>query len=476
MTRLSAAQVQAGTGGALVAGSGGTLLTGVSIDTRTLRPGDLFFAIRGPNQDGHRFIPAALSAGALGVVAERGYRHPGPFPPECVLIEVDDTHRALKSLAGSVRSRWSGTLVAVTGSMGKTTTRQFAAELLGAEFPVHQTPGNFNNLYGLPLALCGLGPHHRMGIFEMGMSAAGEIAEMCRIARPQVGILTNVAPVHLEFFDSVDSIARAKAEMVESLPPDGLLVYNADDGRVGAIAASYRGEKISFGFAPSADVRAADIRLIGPEETRFELACPGYSGPAGLPFAGAHFVMNALPGVALALRYGIEPGKVVEGLRGLPRVAMRGGILRFREGFAAIDDSYNSNPRALMQMIDTLSEMPCFSRRILVAGEMRELGEGSAGLHFECGLHAARRGVDLVVGVGGAAAEIVRAAVESGMPRPRARFFGDADAAAGFVTECVQPGDLVLIKGSRGVHMERIVGSLCSLFPLADGPGPEKKR
>jgi len=474
MTRLTAAQVKAGTGGALVAGSGGTLLAGVSIDTRTLRPGDLFFAIRGPNQDGHRFIPAALSAGALGVVAEKGYRHPGPFPPECVLIEVDDTHRALKSLAGSVRSRWSGTLVAVTGSMGKTTTRQFAAELLGAEFPVHQTPGNFNNLYGLPLALCGLGPHHRMGIFEMGMSAAGEIAEMCRIARPQVGILTNVAPVHLEFFDSVDSIARAKAELPENLPAGGLLIFNADDERVRAIAGRYPGKKISFGRSPAAEVRADGIRILGPEQTGFELTCPGYCGPAGIPFAGAHYVMNALPAVALGCRYGMKPEKIVAGLGKLHPVAMRGGILRFREGFAAIDDSYNSNPRALTQMIDTLSEMPYFSRRILVAGEMRELGEGSAGLHFECGLHAARRGVDLVVGVGGAAAEIVRAAVESGMPRSRARFFGDADAAAGFVTECVQPGDLVLIKGSRGVHMEKIVGSLCSLFPLADGPGPEK--
>lgn len=472
MTRLSAAQVQAGTGGTLAGGSGGTVLTGVSIDTRTLRPGDLFIAIRGPRQDGHRFIPDALAAGASGVVAERGRRHPGPFPPECVLIEVDDTHRALKSLAAAVRTGWPGTLVAVTGSMGKTTTRRFAAGLLSRGFTVHQTPGNFNNLYGLPLALVGLEPGHRVGIFEMGMSAAGEIAEMCRIARPQVGILTNVAPVHLEFFDSVDSIARAKGEMVESLPPDGLLVYNADDARVVALAARYPGEKVSFGLSPSADVRAGDIRLIGPEETCFELACPGYSGPAVLPFAGAHFVLDALPGVALALRWGMEPGKVVEGLRDLPRVAMRGGILRFREGFAVIDDSYNSNPGALTRMIDTLSEMPYFSRRVLVAGEMRELGESSAGLHFECGLHAARREVDLVVGVGGAAAEIVRAAVESGLTR--SRFFPDADAAAGFVAESLRPGDLVLVKGSRGVQMEKIVGSLRSRFPLADGPGQEK--
>ncbi len=471
MTRLSAAEVQAGTGGTLVSGPGAALLTGVSIDTRTLLPGDLFFAIRGPRLDGHRFIAAALSAGARGVVAERGYRHPGPFPPGCVLIEVDDTHGALKALAGAVRAGWPGTLVAVTGSMGKTTTRQFAAGLLSREFPVHQTPGNFNNLYGLPLALLGLEPGHRLGIFEMGMSAAGEIAEMCRIARPDVGILTNVAPVHLEFFDSVDAIARAKAELAESLPPDGLLVYNADDGRVGAIAARYRGDTISFGLSPAAEVRAEEIRVLGPEATRFTLTCPGYRGPAELPFAGVHFVLDALPGVALGRRWGMEPETIVAGLRELRPAAMRGGVLRFAAGFALIDDSYNSNPGALMGMIDTLAEMPYFSRRVLVAGEMRELGSGSAGLHFECGLHAARRGVDLVVGVAGDAAEIVRAGVESGLTD--SRFFADADAASGFVAECVRPGDLVLIKGSRGVHMEKIVGNLRSRFPLAHGRSRE---
>jgi UDP-N-acetylmuramoyl-tripeptide--D-alanyl-D-alanine ligase len=464
MSQLSLGELESGTGGTLVLGSRDTVFSSVSIDTRTLHGGDVFFAIRGPNQDGHRFIPDALSKGALGAVVEHGYEYPGGFPAGRILLRVQDTHTALKDLAMSVRRRWQGTLVAVTGSMGKTTTREFAAQVLEGERRVYRTPGNYNNLFGLPLALFGLSPEHEIGIFEMGMSAPGEIAEMCRIAAPAVGIITNVAPVHLAFFGSLEKIAQAKGELAEALPSEGTLIHNADDPLVRGIAARFPGRKISFGLSDSADVRADSIEIVDLDTTRFQLSCAGITRYAVIPFAGAHYVMNALPAVALASLCHMAPARMIESLGRLQPVVMRGQILRFRDGFAVIDDSYNSNPRALMQMIEVLSGMPSFTRKILVAGEMLELGSDSDALHFECGTFAANRGLDMVIGIQGAAGEIVRAARESGMSDSQVRFFPDSNAAADFIKGVVREGDLMLIKGSRGVHTERIVQSLRSRF------------
>ncbi len=464
MSGLSAAEVESSTGGSLVHGSRNLSFSGVSIDTRRLRKGDLFFAIRGSKQDGHRYIPDALSKGALGAVAHHGYVYPGTFPTGRALLEVEDTHKALKDSAAAARQRWPGTLVAITGSMGKTTTKEFVAQTLQTEFKVHQSPGNYNNLFGLPLALFGLRSDDHFGIFEMGMSAPGEIAEMCRIAAPVIGIITNVAPVHLAFFDSLEEIARAKEELAEALGSEGTLIYNADDRLVGCIASRFTGNPISYGFSDIADICADQIEILSPEETRFRLTCSGMSRKAVLPFAGAHYVLNALPAVALGLRYNVDLDRLVDGMRQLRHPSMRGQIRRFIKGFALIDDSYNSNPRALMQMIDILSIMPSFTRRILVAGEMLELGKDSNSLHFNCGAFAAGRGLDAVVGIRGAAREIVRGAVESGMKDSQVHFFSDMDAAAAFISNEVRKGDLLLVKGSRGVHMEKIVEFLLSQY------------
>jgi UDP-N-acetylmuramoyl-tripeptide--D-alanyl-D-alanine ligase len=462
MPALSAQEVESGTGGTLTHGSMAVVFSSVSIDTRKLQSGDLFFAIRGPNQDGHRFVADAMAKGARGAVVERSFEYSGEFPG--VLIKVEDTHKALKDLAKSVRQRWPGLLAAVTGSMGKTTTREFTAQILQSDFSVYQTPGNFNNLYGLPLALFGLSRDHDFGIFEMGMSARGEIAEMCRIASPVIGILTNVAPVHLEFFKSIEEIAQAKEELAEALPADGTLIYNADDPLVREIAGRFPGRKVSFGFSGTADVRAGHLEIVSPEETRFELCSGGTARKAMVPLAGAHYVMNALPGVALGSLYNISLERMVQSLSQLQPSFMRGRILRFKQGFAVIDDSYNSNPRALMQMIEVLAAMPGFTRRILVAGEMLELGKDSDSLHFECGAFAAARGLDRVIGIQGAAREIVRAARESGIAEAQAHFFADSDSAAAFISGDLNKGDLVLVKGSRGVHTEKIVQSVRARF------------
>ena len=456
------AQVESCTQGVLLSGSRTAILAGVSIDSRTLSHGDLFFAIRGPRHDGHEYVPEVLGRGAAGAVVAWDYTPAVPCPDDRILIKVKDTHQALKDLAADIRNRWHGSLIGITGSMGKTTAKEYSAHVLQAGYAVYRSPGNFNNLFGLPLALCRLRQEHDIGIFEMGMSSHGEIAEMCRMARPEIGVITNVAPVHLEFFSGLEDIAAAKGELAGALGPSGTLIYCDDDPLVAGIAARFEGKRLPFGIGPNAAVRAADIEIAGLAETRFNLITAAESRAASVPFAGFHHVMNALPAVALGLHFGIEAGLIIERLRSLPPSPMRGQVLALQGGLTVIDDSYNSNPQALRQMIDTVCALSCCQRRVVVAGEMLELGPGGDKLHYDCGAWAARRGVDILVAVRGTAGEIARGAIEAGMPQENVRFFSDVDAATTFVAATVQPGDLVLVKASRGVQLDRMVRSLCT--------------
>jgi UDP-N-acetylmuramoyl-tripeptide--D-alanyl-D-alanine ligase len=460
VTALTASEVARDSRSVLVAGPRDRRFTGVSIDSRTAREGELFVAIRGPRNDGHDFLDAAISKGAGGVLVDEQFRLPSSWPEDRCLLRSADSHFALKNLAAGVRRRWGGSLVGITGSMGKTTTKEFCGQLLESTYRVFHSPGNLNNLFGLPLALLGVGQDHQVGIFEMGMSEKGEIAEMCRIAAPEVGVVTNIAPVHLESMGSVEAIAEAKNELVQSLPSDGCLVYNADDPLVCAMAERFGGEQISFGTAEGASVRARHIELTRLCATQFLLDVRGSTYPVAIPLGGLHYVMNTLAAVALSNRYGIDPGRLVHVLGELRPAAMRGGILRFRAGFTVIDDSYNSNPRALAGMIATLSGADGFSRRILIAGEMLELGPAAASLHRECGREAARAGIDVVVAIQGTAGEIAAGAVEAGLRPEVVHFFDDVAAATDFVRELLTAGDLALIKGSRGVHLEKLVESL----------------
>ncbi len=461
MTNITIGELEASSRGLLLSGFRAAVPSGISIDSRTLRHGDLFFAIRGPANDGHNYIMAALSKGAMGVVVDSRSVTPANFPRDRVLLQVEDTHRALKDLAAEVRRQWTGSLIGITGSMGKTTTKEFAAHILQSEYGVYRSPGNYNNLFGLPLAIFGLSPDDQIGIFEMGMSAPGEIAEMCRIASPDVGVITNVAPVHLAFFKSVEEIALAKGELAQGLRPGGTLIYNADDPLVQKIAAAYAGNKISYGRSAEAEVRADEVETIGLQETRFRLSFAGHGGRAMIPLSGLHYIMNALPAVALGNLYGMRREQIVESLRDLHQAPMRGQVVRFAERFTVIDDSYNSNPQALMEMIKVLSGAPG-SRRILVAGEMLELGADAGLLHFRCGQWAAQHGIDIVVAVRGDAKELAQGAVAGGIPESQVHFFTEVDPASDFVTRNVRSGDLVLVKGSRGVHLERLVQALRS--------------
>jgi UDP-N-acetylmuramoyl-tripeptide--D-alanyl-D-alanine ligase len=432
---------------------------GYSIDSRTVRAGELFFAIRGERYDGHDFVSNALANGATHAVVSREF---AAQSSDRRLIPVKDTLAGLQSLAGAVLRSWQGREVAVTGSMGKTTTKEMTASLLSRVGRVMKTTGNLNNAYGLPLSILKMetdgarASDFDFAVLEMGMNHKGELTELTRIAPPDLAIVTNVAPVHLEFFSSVDEIARAKAELVAGVKSSGAAVLNADDYRVARMR-EMRGDinYCLFGIERQADVMAQDIRSEGLGGTRFLLITPRGQIQARIPVAGRHNVYNALASVAAAEHAGAPLDLIVEALAESQSPRMRGEILRFNEGFTVIDDSYNSNPLALVEMVTTVSANRDFSRKIVVAGEMLELGQTAAALHREAGRRIAELGIDLVIGVRGLARETVEGAREAGIKS--AFFFETPDEAAEFLAREAQAGDLILIKGSRGVRCDTVV-------------------
>ncbi len=449
-------------------------VAGVSIDSRAVRPGELFFAIRGPRHDGHSFVADALAGGALAGVVARERAGEYPEAVRARVFAVEDTLASIQQLARNLARAWRETrpgrkLAAVTGSAGKTTTKEILAALLAARFRVLKSEGNLNNDYGLPLTLLRLEDEGAV-VVELGMSRRGELARLATIAEPEVGVVTNVAPVHLEFFSSLDEIALAKRELIEGLAgPQTVAVLNADDPRVSRFAEGFRGRVLTFGTAKGAMFRAAAIEDRGAEGSAFEFVTPGGRARLELPLAGRHNVRNALAALAAASEWGIG----AEGAQGvfarLRPASMRGEVLRFEEGFSVINDSYNSNPVALANMAELLAATPGYRRHILAAGEMLELGPTSRELHREAGRAFVRlKKIDWIFGVGGDAAELVRGAIEVGHPKDQAQFFASSQEAATFLSGFIVRGDLLLVKGSRGVRMERIVEALRAKHPLKD--------
>ncbi len=453
--------------GVLVARAGAGLdpvarLAGVSIDSRSLRPGELFIAIHGPRHDGHDHVAGAFERGAVAAVvaAAKVDQFPDAIRTKCIV--VDDTFVALKQFARAVREAWGGKIAGVTGSVGKTTTKEILAALLGARFRVLKSEGNFNNEYGLPLTLFMLDETHQAAVLEMGMSRRGELTRLAEIARPDVGVVTRVSPAHLEFFSSVDEIALAKRELIKGLNgKDSTAVLNADDPRVAAFAPFAPGRVLTYGVEQPAFFSAEKIEDRGALGSTFDYVSPEGRVRFELALPGRHVIANTLASLAAASVWGIgiaEAGAILPKLR---PPAMRGELLQFSNGAALINDSYNSSPAALQAMTSLLAATPGFRRRILAAGEMRELGATSAQLHHQAGSFAAKTGaIDWVVGVEGDAAQLIEGAAGAGIPLDRLKFFSSSEDAANFLQTLLQPGDLILVKGSRGVKMERIVEAL----------------
>lgn len=462
---------------------------GLAIDSRAVQPGDLFVAIPGEKVDGHLFVLEALRRGAAAAVV---VHHRLPFATELGdrvdrLIFVENTVCAMQQLAATVLTQWAAAtpagqsarpVIGITGSAGKTTMKDLATHLLGARGRVLSSPGNLNTGYGLALTVAqmicrGSRPDDfDLAVIEMGMSSYGEIARLTNLARPTVGVVGNVGTAHIEFFGTSDRIARAKAEMVDGLQPGGTAVLNADDPRVSAMARRRDDIRVlTFGIRQPADVTASNLRSEDDlRGTRFLLRTPTGEAEVLLPLLGEHNVANALAAVTVAHAVGLTVEQIAGRLASTVPSRMRGEVHRLVNGVTLIDDSYNSNPGALVEAVRAVAvARPAGRRLVLIAGEMLELGDQGAALHRQCGAEIANLGVDLLIGVRGQARELVDGAVATGrLERSRTIFYETTDEAATslppILGQSVGAGDLVLVKGSRGVRMERIVERLRSTW------------
>ena len=421
---------------------------GYSIDSRTLRPGDLFFAVKGERLDGHDFVEQALAKGAAAAVVRKDQL--ARYSVKTRLLAVEDTLVALQTLATAVRRLWGKLVVGVTGSAGKTTTKEAIAHLLATRYRVLKSEGNFNNHFGLPLMLLKLQPEQEVAVIEIGMSHPGEIAALAKIAQPEIGVVICVAPVHLEFFNSVSEIARAKYELIASLPAGGTAVLNADDEYVSQFGRDFKGKVVRFGLKAPADIRAEHIQQRGALGSEFDLVVDGCREKATLPLVGNHNISNALAAVAVALERGLTPSEVVEALRTLAPADRRGQVVQLGN-ITVINDCYNSNPKALNAMVDVLAAIPA-KRHIVVAGEMLELGSSGEELHRRAGRHMAEKKIDVLLGVRGLAQPMVEAARQAGI---RAEFVPTPETAGEWLAQETRAGDMVLLKASRGVKLER---------------------
>jgi UDP-N-acetylmuramoyl-tripeptide--D-alanyl-D-alanine ligase len=435
---------------------------GYGIDSRTIGAGELFFAVRGERLDGHDYVQTALANGAIAAVVSNRWVVPAEVD-ETRLLRVADCDdcvlRALQQLAHSVRRDWGGRVIGVTGSAGKTTTKDAVAQVLGAQCKVLKSAGNLNNGFGLPLQLLKLEREHEIAVIEMGMNHAGEIAALARIAEPDWGVVTNVAPVHLEFFaDGIAGISRAKYELIEALPANGIAVLNFDDPYVASFGRGMGSRAAFYGMGVGAEVRALNVTEVGAEGLVFTVEAGDERASVQLRMLGRHNVPNVLAAIAVGLRSGVGLAECAASVSELRAGDKRGEVLVWR-GATLINDCYNSNPKALDAMVDALMAMPA-ERHIVVAGEMLELGPEAESLHATCGLRMAERGVGMVVGVRGAAEAMVGAARAGGA---EAVFVASADEAGEWMKANVRAGDVVLLKASRGVRLER------SLVVLGDG-------
>jgi len=456
--KLTLAEAAIGAGAVLeapasVAHAGTLAVSEYSIDSRTVGAGALFFAVRGERHDGHDFVEAALARGAVAAVVSRA--RVASMPDEVLavpLLITEDPLIALQALAAHVRRRWGKRVVAITGSAGKTTTKEAIAAALGAKLNVMKSRGNLNNGFGLPLELMRLEPEHDIAVVEMGMNHPGEIAALARIAAPDWGVVTNVGTAHIEnFADGQAGIARAKFELVAALPANGVAFLNCCDPYVSQFGRDFPGRAVYFGDGPCADPQILDSRedLAG---LHLKFRAGDREGTLTLQLLGGHNALNAMAGLAVALEACVDLDAAVAALASLTAGDKRGQVMEI-DGATILNDSYNSNPEALRSMIRTLAARPA-GRRILVAGEMLELGEHGPALHTACGRAAAEAGLDLVAGVQGNAMHLATAACAGGVA---SLFLPSAEAAGLWLKQTLQPGDVVLVKGSRGVHLERAI-------------------
>ena len=451
------------TGGALHAGRRDATFGGIAIDSRTIAPDELFVAIAGDTHDGHRFVDDVLDRGVKGVVAVSDKRGDLPMARMAqngiACVCVTDTVQALGDLARFNRQRGPLTVAAVTGSNGKTSTRLLTEGVVAQRFSVLATRGNLNNHIGLPLTLLRLAPEHQAAVLELGMNHAGEIAYLGDICRPDIGVITNVAPAHLEGLGSIENVARAKGELLTAIRPGGTAVLNADDPLVRALADGLARPVLFFGTAAEAAVRAEAVRRSG-EGVAFTLITPGGRAEVILATPARVMVANALAAAAVGHLMDIAVEEIARGLADFTPQAGRMGIRTPGRGIRLLDDTYNANPASMAAAIETLGRMGAGRRTLAVLGDMLELGEQSAALHQSIGERVAAAGIDQLYAVGRFAAAMCDGAQSKGMAADRI-FCGDKAAIEDLLRQHLRDGDLILVKGSRGMAMETFVAAIC---------------
>jgi UDP-N-acetylmuramoyl-tripeptide--D-alanyl-D-alanine ligase len=455
-------QILAATGGTLVHRGAWETFCGVNTDSRTTQTGELFIPLTGEKHDGHEFIPAALRRGARGVLVEsRGTaRRAHGVPPEVTVIAVNNALTSLGDLAQAWRARFAVPVVGITGSCGKTTTKEMIAAVLEPAFRVLKNRLNLNNLIGMPLTLLGLEGTHEAAVVEMGMNAFGEINRLTRIAAPTLGVLTNVHPAHTEGVGDIAGVARAKGELIGALDRGAVLVYNADDPWLARLAQDFRGPKVGFGLNAAARLRATDRQTRGRDGQVARISYEGQVWPLTLPVPGLHMLYNALAATAVGLALGLSPGETAAALEGFRPIHRRSQVETLNSGVHLLNDCYNANPGSMAMALQTLMELRDHGRAAAALGDMLELGAGAAADHRELGRQAGRLGLDVLVAYGNFRQEVADGAAETGI-NPDC-IFPVASRAEGarILKEVLAPGDWLLVKGSRSMHMEGLIDRL----------------
>ena len=456
MVGLKISEITEATRGRLLGGDGSLTVAEISTDSRKISPGSLFIAIRGEKYDGNDFIADAFKNGAAAVLTDRDT---ADFPGK-MLIRVSDTLKALHDLASYYRNMFDIPFVGITGSVGKTSTKDMVACALGSRYNVLKNEGNLNNEIGVPLTIFRLEPGYEAGVIEMGMSAFGEIRALTRIVRPKVGIITNIGVSHIEKLGSRQNILRAKLELLEGLQPDGLLILNGDDVMLSGVKDLLEVRTVSYGLEDNADYQAYNIRSKGEKGIDFNIKLDGNEYTVHVPAPGVHNVYNALAALAAGHELQIPAELLIDGIAGYSPGKMRLNIIK-SDGLTIINDAYNASPQSVKAAIDVLKEIEA-ERRIAVLGDMLELGEWSMSAHRETGAYVAGSNTDLIITVGQAAAYIAEGALETGFPGSGTVVLSNNDEAIRYLKDIIRKGDAILVKGSRGMMMEEIVNALTS--------------
>ena len=455
MQSLNCREILKATGGKLEAESENTIFTGISTDSRKIKSGDLFIPLSGLNFDGHDFVGKAMELGAAGTIASKDLE----LPDGRLLIKVNDTSAALRDIAAFYRQKFNVPFVGITGSVGKTSTKDMVACALGGKYKVLKTEGNLNNEIGVPLTVFNLEGTHEAAVVEMGMSGFGEISRLTAIVKPHVAIITNIGIAHIEKLGSRQNILKAKMEILEGLEKNGLVILNGDDTLLRGASNYIDFRKKLYGIEEKCDYQAGNIKTHGEAGSDFEITVGNVEYKVRVPVPGIHNIYNALAAIAAGVELGVPMQAIIAGIAQFNPGKMRLNIFE-KNGIKIIDDAYNANPQSMQAALNVLQDISAGARKIAVLGDMLELGEWAGKAHYDVGKYAASKGVEHIIAVGPNASQVALGAYEGGCEKGNTAIFGTNSEALQYLNNIVREGDIILVKGSRGMKMEEIVNGL----------------